>query len=302
MASRSSASRAGLRRRCWPAPAARLVGLVGLAQLAGAQQRHARLAREPPDHFGDDAFGQLRLLQPLGEAAEREPGLQLARDLAVVHESLQQLRGLLRVARADADHAKRQAPAIVVAGFQQRAEVLARPALVAQAQRQAGLGGQQGQASVTVLAPQLQGLGGTGFVPGQQRDAGRAFGQRRHRRRHARRPGRHARPRRAGQPATRTPPPAAAPARGWWRHRGRRLTTGAEAGAACAGLPGNASDNARVNATKLSGCKAVGIEVFRLKRNLGPVEWRPSAASSLSHAPERTSTSNRRFDRCPDTK
>ena len=74
-------------------------------------------------------------------------------ELIVVDQFLQQLRGLLRIARADADDAQRLSPAFVIGGGQQRGEVLARTAIIAEAQRNPRFGRQQRQATVTVLAP-----------------------------------------------------------------------------------------------------------------------------------------------------
>ena len=48
----------------------RIGGAAVLAQLAGAQQGDPRVAREAGDHLRDDAVGELRPVEPLGEAAE----------------------------------------------------------------------------------------------------------------------------------------------------------------------------------------------------------------------------------------
>ncbi|MCR6495604.1 hypothetical protein LJB71_04740 [Thermomonas sp. S9] len=65
---------------------ARLLQITGLARPLRAQQGHPRLAGEALHHLGDDAIDQLRLLQPLCQPAERQPGLQLRGQLAAIDD------------------------------------------------------------------------------------------------------------------------------------------------------------------------------------------------------------------------
>ena len=124
---------------------ARFFRVAGLAQLAGTQQGHPRLGREPPDRLAGDPLGQRRLVQRLGQAAESQPCLQIAGDGAGIDEFTQQPRRQLRVAAAAAQHGQGIAPAHLVLVAQQGLQFAPRSARIALAQCQRGFGGTHGQ-------------------------------------------------------------------------------------------------------------------------------------------------------------
>ena len=130
-----------------------LLGLAGLAQLAGVQQRHARVDREALDDLADDAFGQRRLVQRLGQAAEGQPHVEVVGQRLVVQQLAQQLGRTGRLAAATAQRNQRVTPGLRIGVAQQRFQFAPGHALAPLTQRQGRLGGPHGQRFGGALLP-----------------------------------------------------------------------------------------------------------------------------------------------------
>jgi len=117
-----------------------------------------------------------RSLQPLRQAAECEPGLQLVRDQVAVQHLAQQFRREPGMP-ATAQRRQRMAPASALTAAQQDFQSTTGAALIVAPQGQGDFSRAQRQRLRRAGAPQLQRLAGTRVIVGQQCDPRCAFGQ-----------------------------------------------------------------------------------------------------------------------------
>jgi hypothetical protein len=155
---------------------ARLVLLARLPQLTGVEQTHAGLIGKFRDHPGHDPLGQIVALQLLREIAEGQPGVELVGD--VIDQMAEQPPGALRVAAAGVQRQQRMAPTLGAAFAQQGLESAAGGAFAVAEQGQGDFGAAHRRRGLGAGPPEFECGRGRVLVLGQQRDPGRALGDR----------------------------------------------------------------------------------------------------------------------------